>query len=140
MWPMHDFSFLKPACSWRSSLSTAVVMRQKTLLVKDCTVMLIQVVTVGQIPFLWEFGVFQASGITSLSQTSWRMRLRSGGISCSVFSISACTLSSTGALPFFSFLIASLTWMVMGPYSMSRSCSASLMSARLGGSHRLRSC
>ena len=140
MWPMHDFPFLKPACSWRSSLSTAVVMRQKTPISEGQYCNAYPVVTVGQIPFLWEFGVFQASGITSLSKTSWRMRLRSGGISCSVFSISACTLSSTGALPFFSFLIASLTWMVMGPYSMSRSCSASLMSARLGVSHRLRSC
>ena len=25
MWPMHDFPILKPACSWRSSLSTVVV-------------------------------------------------------------------------------------------------------------------
>ena len=27
MWSLHDFPFLKPACSWRSGLSTAVVMR-----------------------------------------------------------------------------------------------------------------
>ena len=44
MWSMHDFPFLKPACSWRCSLSTAVVMRMrmmrlKTLLVMDSRVM-----------------------------------------------------------------------------------------------------
>ena len=40
MWSMHDFPFQKPACSWCSSLSTAVVMhwimiQQKTFLVMD---------------------------------------------------------------------------------------------------------
>ena len=44
MWSMHDFPFLKPACSWHSSISTAVVMCwrmiwQKTLLVVDSSVM-----------------------------------------------------------------------------------------------------
>ena len=49
MWLMHDFPFLKPACSWCISLSTAVVMcygkmRQKTLLVMDSSVMSHQLV------------------------------------------------------------------------------------------------
>ena len=44
---MHDFPFLKSACSWRSSLSTAVVMSwrmmwQKTLLVMDSSVLPLQ--------------------------------------------------------------------------------------------------
>ena len=47
MWSMHDFSFLRPAYSWPSSLSTAVPMhwgmiRQKTLLVMDSSVMSLQ--------------------------------------------------------------------------------------------------
>ena len=47
MWSLHDFSFLKPDCSWHSILSTAVVMRwivmrQKTLLVMDSSVMPLQ--------------------------------------------------------------------------------------------------
>ena len=33
------FPFLKPACSWSCSLSTAVVIWQKTLLVMDSSVM-----------------------------------------------------------------------------------------------------
>ena len=49
MWSMHDFPFLKPACSWRSSLSTAVVMRwrmmqQKTLLAMNSSVMPLQLI------------------------------------------------------------------------------------------------
>ena len=44
MWSMHCYPFLKPACSWRSSLYTAVVMRwrmmrQVTLLMMDSSVM-----------------------------------------------------------------------------------------------------
>ena len=44
MWSVHNFHFLKLACSWSSSLSTAVVMcwrmmRQKTLLVMDSSMM-----------------------------------------------------------------------------------------------------
>ena len=31
MWLMHDSPFLKPACSWCSSLSTAVVMRWRMM-------------------------------------------------------------------------------------------------------------
>ena len=58
VWSLHDAPLLKPACSWRSSLSTAVVMhwrmmRQRTLLVIVC--------------------LLQASDITSLSQMTWRM-------------------------------------------------------------------
>ena len=56
MWSMHDFPFLKPACSWRSSLSTAVVlhwrmMRQKTLLVMDRSVMPLQLLHSDRFPF-----------------------------------------------------------------------------------------
>ena len=44
MWSMHDFPFLMPACSSRSSLSNAVVMRwrimrHQSLLVMDSGVM-----------------------------------------------------------------------------------------------------
>ena len=44
MWSLHNFHFLKPSCSRRGSLSTAVVMRrrmmrQKTLLVMGSSVM-----------------------------------------------------------------------------------------------------
>ena len=51
MWSMHDAPFLKPACSYRSNLSTAVVMhwrmmRRKTLLVMDSSVMPL---------LIWEF-------------------------------------------------------------------------------------
>ena len=47
MCSMHDFPFLKPACSWRGCLLTAVVMRwtimrQKTMLVMDSSVMLLK--------------------------------------------------------------------------------------------------
>ena len=49
MWSMHDFPFLKPACSWRSSLATAVVMhwrmmQPKSLLVMDSSVMPLQLI------------------------------------------------------------------------------------------------
>ena len=59
MWLMLDFPFLQPACSWRSSLSTAAVMcwrmmRQKTLLVMGCRDAS-PVATFGHIPFHWEF-------------------------------------------------------------------------------------
>ena len=79
--------------------------------------------------------VFQASGITL-------MCLGICGISCSsALSISAYTLSSPGALPFFNFMIASLTsWMVMGPSLTSMFCSASLMSGSVGGSYWLSIC
>ena len=83
--------------------------------------------------------LFQSSSITLLSQTSWLIYCRSCGISCSsAFSISEYTLSYPGALPFFSFLIASLTsWTVMSPILNSRSCSASLMSAGVGRSPKV---
>ena len=47
MWSVHDFHFLKPDCSWCTSLSIAVVMhwrmmRQKTLLLMDSSVMPLQ--------------------------------------------------------------------------------------------------
>ena len=59
----------------------------------------------------------------------------------SAFITSAYTLSSPGALPFFSFLIASLTsWMEMGQCSMYWSYSTSLVSESVGGSHRLKCC
>ena len=141
---MHNFPFLKPACSCCSSLSTAVVMLQKALLVMDSSVIPFQLLHSDRFSFfrsLMIVPLFQATGITSLSQTSWRMGCRSCDISCSAFSIYACTLSSPGALPIFSFFIASLTsWAVIGPSSMSRSCSASLMSASVGGSHQLGIC
>ena len=57
MWLMHDISFLRPACYWRSSLSTAVVMcwtmmRQKTLLVMDSSVIALQLLLSDRFPFL----------------------------------------------------------------------------------------
>ena len=81
MWSMHDFLILKPACSWRSSLSTAAMMRwrmmrQKTLLVMDSSVIHLQVLHSDRFPLLGSLmlvPLFQASGITSLFQTSWRM-------------------------------------------------------------------
>ena len=47
MWSLHDFTFLKHACSWRSSLTSAVVIRwrmprRKTMLVMDRSVMPLQ--------------------------------------------------------------------------------------------------
>ena len=147
---MHDFPFLKPACSWRSSLSTAYVMhwrmmRQKILQMMDSSVMPLKLLHSDRFPFfgsLMFVPLFLASDITSLSQTSRRMCSRSCDISCSsAFSIYAYTLSSPCAFPFISFLIASSTsWTVMDPSSMSRSCSASQMSASVGRSHRLSSC
>ena len=81
MWSMHDFPFLKTACSWRGSLPTAVVMRwtlmrQKTLLVMDSSVMLLKLLHSDKFPFLGSLVIvplFLASDITSLSLTSWRM-------------------------------------------------------------------
>ena len=76
MWSMHDFPFLKTGCSWRSSLSSAAVMRQKTLLVMDSSVMPLQLLHSDRFPFfasLMIVPLFQAEGIPSLSQTSWRM-------------------------------------------------------------------
>ena len=150
MWSKHDFPILMPACSLRSSLSSAVVMRcrmmrQKTSLVMDSSVMPLLLLNSDRFPFFLSLIIvplFQASGIASLSQTSWRMCRRSCGITCSYdFSISACTLSSIGVLAFISYLAASFTaWTVMGPISMSRSCSASQMSASVGGSIQLKSC
>ena len=89
MWSMHDRPYQKPACLWRSSLSTAVVMRwrmmrQKTLLMMDSSVLPLQLLHSDRFPFfsLISIPLFQALGITSLSQTSWRMCLRSCGVSC----------------------------------------------------------
>ena len=81
MWSMHGFPFLKPACSWCSCLSTAVVMcwrmmRQKTLMVMDSSVMPLQLLHSNRFPFFGSLLIvhlFHVSGITSLSQTSWRM-------------------------------------------------------------------
>ena len=81
MWSMHDFPFLKPACSWRGSLLTAVVMRwtmmrQKTLLVMDSSVMLLKLLHSDIFPFFGSLVIvplLRASGITSLSLTSWMM-------------------------------------------------------------------
>ena len=81
MWSMHDFPFLKPARSWRSSSSTGVVMRwrtmrQKTLLVMDSRVMPLHLLHLDRFTFIVSMIIvplFQASGISSLSQTSWRM-------------------------------------------------------------------
>ena len=81
MWSMHDFRFQKPVCSWRSSLSTAVVMRwrmmrQQTLLVMDSSVMPLQLLYSDRFPFfgsLMIVPIFQASCITSLSRASWWM-------------------------------------------------------------------
>ena len=81
MWSMHDFSFMKPACSWRSNFSTAVVMRwrmmqQKTLLVMVSSMMPLQLLHSGRFPFfksLMIVTLLQALGITSLSKTYWRM-------------------------------------------------------------------
>ena len=75
MWSMHGFAFLKPACYWLSSLSTAVVMcwrmmHQKSLLVIDSGVMSLQLLHLDGFPFfvsLMIVPLFQASGITSLS-------------------------------------------------------------------------
>ena len=71
MWSMHDFSFTKPACSWCSSLSTTVVMRwrmmrQKSLLVMDSSVMPLQLLLSGRFPFFGSLMIvplFQALGI-----------------------------------------------------------------------------
>ena len=57
MWSMDDYRFLKPACSWRSSLSTAVVMRwrmmqQKILMLMDSSVMTLQLLHSDRFPFL----------------------------------------------------------------------------------------
>ena len=74
-----------PSCSllvfWRSSLFTAVVMlwrmmRQKTLLVMDSCMMPLQLLQSDRFHFFGSLMIvplFQASGITSLSQTSCRM-------------------------------------------------------------------
>ena len=81
MWSMNDFPFMTPAGSWRSTLSTAVVLRRmmrlKTLLVMDSSVKTLQFKHSDKFPF---FGsvmivpIIQASGINSSSKTSWRMR------------------------------------------------------------------
>ena len=81
MFAMHDFPFLKPACSWRSSLSTADLMhwrmmRQKVLLVMESSVMPLQLLYSDRFPFYGSLMIeplFPASRITSLSQTSWMM-------------------------------------------------------------------
>ena len=81
MWSMHDFPFLKHACSWSSSLSTDVVMRwnmiwQKTLLVMDSIVMPLQLLHSDRFPCFGSWMIvplFQAFGIKSLSQMSWTM-------------------------------------------------------------------
>ena len=75
MWLMHYSPFLKPACYWCSSLSTAVVLRcrmmwQKTLLVMDSSVMPLQLLHSDRFPFFGSLVIVplsQASGITSLS-------------------------------------------------------------------------
>ena len=81
MWSMHDFPFLKPDRSWRSSFSTAVVMRwrmmrQKNLLVIDSSVMPLQLLHSDRFPLFASVMIvtlLQAPGMTSLPQTSWRM-------------------------------------------------------------------
>ena len=66
MWPMLDFAFMKPACSWRSSLSTADVMRrrmmrQKTLLVMDSSVMPLQLLHWDRFNFLEVWWLYPSS-------------------------------------------------------------------------------
>ena len=121
------------------------MMWQKILLVMDFSVMPLQLLHSDRFPFFGSLMIvplFQASGITSLSQTSWSACWRSCGISSSsAICTYAYTLLSPCALQFFSFLIASLaSWTGMGPSLMSWSCSPSLMSASVGGSHQLSSC
>ena len=80
MWSTHDFLFQKPDCSWRSSLSTAVVMRwrmmqQKTLLVMDSSVIPLKLLQSDRFNFFRSLVIvplLQMSGISSLSHTSWR--------------------------------------------------------------------
>ena len=82
MWSMYDFPFPKLASFWRSSLSTAAVMRlrmtrQKTLLVMDSSVMPLELSQSDRFHFsgrLINVPLLQESGITSLSLTSWSMR------------------------------------------------------------------
>ena len=125
MWSMHDFTFLKHALSWRSSLASAVVIRwrmprRKTMLVMDRSVMLLQLLRLDRFRLFRSLMIlprFQTSAFTLLFTTSSRMCRRSCGISCFPdFCISACALSSSAALSFFCVLIASLTsWTEMSP-------------------------
>ena len=75
MWLMHDIPFLKPACSWRNSFSTAVVTRwrmiwQKTFLVMNSRVMPQQLLHSERTHFYGSLIIvplFEASDITLLS-------------------------------------------------------------------------
>ena len=56
MWSMHNFPYLKPACCWCSSFSTAAgmrwrTMRQKILQVMDSSVMPLQLLHSDRLPF-----------------------------------------------------------------------------------------
>ena len=93
MWSMHDFPILTPACSWRRSLSTAVVMRwrlmrQNTMLVMNSSVMPLQLLHSDRFPSFWSLMIVPSPSV-------------------GYHFIIPDVLSTPGALPFFSFLIAS---------------------------------
>ena len=137
MWLMHDFPFLKLACSWCSSMSTAVVMcwrmmQQKTLLVMDSSVMPHQLLHSNRFHFFWHLMIVPSSKyhfivpdvLEDVLKKLWHFLFFRYQHICMHIVVRWC-------FTFHSFLIVSLTsWMVMRPSLMPHKqniCSSSII-------------
>ena len=114
---MQDLSFLKPACSFLSFLSTVScilsrMIRQIILLSTDRSMIPLQFLHSLRLPFLGIvtcIPVFHSVGISSLSKTSFSRLYKTSVVApTSAFKTSNGTLSIPGALHSFSFLRAVL--------------------------------
>ena len=114
---MQDLSFLKPACSFLSFLSTVScilsrMIRQRILLGTDRSMIPLQFLHSLRFPFLGivtSIPVFHSVGISSLSQISFSTLYKTSVVApISAFKTSDGILSIPGALPSFSFLMALL--------------------------------
>ena len=111
---MQDLSFLKPAYSFLSFLSTVScilsrMIRQRILLGTDRSMIPLQFLHSLRLPFLGivtNIPVFHSVGISSLSQISFSTLYKTSPISA--FKTSDGILSIPGALPSFRFLMALL--------------------------------
>ena len=114
---MQDLSFLKPACSFLSFLSTVScilsrMIRQRILLGTDRSMIPLQFLHSLRLPFLGivtSIPVFHSVGISSLSHISFSTLYKTSVVApISAFKTSDGILSIPGALPSFSFLMALL--------------------------------
>ena len=114
---MQDLSFLKPACSFLSFLSTVSfilsrMIQQNNLLGTDRSMIPLQFLHSLRLPFLGivtTIPVFHSVGISSLSQISFSTLYKTSVVApISALKTPYGILSIPGALPSFSFLVALL--------------------------------